>query len=77
MINPSRSDLRRRENLNFYIHSSLWCLKRFYEGLKDIRKTFWGITKKCEDENLSLFFILLQLSEMHLVGRFNFLLKSY
>ena len=20
-------------NLNFYFHASLWCLKRFYEGL--------------------------------------------
>ena len=20
-------------NLNFYFHTSLWCLKRFYEGL--------------------------------------------
>ena len=21
-------------NLNFYFHTSLWCLKKFYEGLK-------------------------------------------
>ena len=30
--NPSRSNLGRREKitLNFYFHTSLWCLKRFY-----------------------------------------------
>ena len=27
-------------NLNFYFHTSLWCLKRFYEGLKGLHKTF-------------------------------------
>ena len=34
-INPSRPDHGRREkiNLNFYFHTSLWCLKRFYESL--------------------------------------------
>ena len=26
--------------LNFYFHTSLWCLKRFYEGLKGLHKTF-------------------------------------
>ena len=26
-------------NLNFYFHTSLWCLKRFYEGFKDLHKT--------------------------------------
>ena len=28
-VNPSRSDPERKEkiNLNFYFHSSLWCLK--------------------------------------------------
>ena len=24
-----------------------------YEGLKDLHKTFWGATKKCENKNLS------------------------
>ena len=45
---------RRREKikLNFYLHTSLWCLERFYEGLKSYHKTFWGTTKKCENENL-------------------------
>ena len=42
-------------NLNIYFHSSLWCLKRFYEGLKGFQKTFWGNTKKSENKNLSLF----------------------
>ena len=39
---PSRPDYGRREkiNLNLYFHTSLWCLKRFYEGLKGLRKTF-------------------------------------
>ena len=34
-LNPPRPDPGRREkiNLNFYFHTSLWCLKRFYEGL--------------------------------------------
>ena len=34
-INPSRPNPVRREkiNLKFYFHVSLWCLKRFYEGL--------------------------------------------
>ena len=34
----SRPDPRRREkiNLNFYFHTSFWCIKRFYEGLEGI-----------------------------------------
>ena len=32
---------------------ALWCLKRFYEGLKGLYKTFCGTTEKCENENLS------------------------
>ena len=41
-FNPSRPNPRRREKvkLNFYFHTSLWCLKRFYEGLKGLHKTF-------------------------------------
>ena len=53
-INASRSDPRLREKINLiFFHTSLWCLKRFYEGLKGLRKTFWGTTKKCENKNLS------------------------
>ena len=28
-------------NLNFYFHSSLRCLKRFYEGLSEFVSEFW------------------------------------
>ena len=47
-FNPSCPDPKQREktNLNFYFHTSLWCLKRFYKGLK-------GTTKKCENINLN------------------------
>ena len=34
-------------------HTSLWCLKKFQEGLKGFHKTFWGTTKKCENKNLT------------------------
>ena len=40
-------------NSNFYFHTSLWCLKRFYEGLKDLHKIFSGTTKISENKNLS------------------------
>ena len=51
-INPSRPDPGRRKkiNYNFYFHFSLWCHKRFYEG---VHKTFWGTAKKSENEHLS------------------------
>ena len=41
-INPFPDDPGRREkfNLKFYFHTSLWCIKRFYEGLKGLHKTF-------------------------------------
>ena len=35
-----------KNKLNFYFHTSLWCLKRVLE-------TFRGTTKKCENKNLS------------------------
>ena len=39
-FNPSHPDPGQREkiNLNFYFHTSLWYLKRFYEGLKGLHK---------------------------------------
>ena len=42
IINPSHPNPRRREkiNLNFYFHTSLWSLRRFYEGVKGFHKTF-------------------------------------
>ena len=30
----SKSCIEIKIELNFYFHTSLWCLKRFYEGLK-------------------------------------------
>ena len=53
-FNPSLPNPGWREEIkfNFYFHTSLWCLKWFYEGLKDL-KTFWGTTKKCENKNLT------------------------
>ena len=54
-VNSSPSDHRRREkiNLNFYFLTSLWYLRKFYEGLKGLHKTFWGTAKKSHNENLS------------------------
>ena len=46
---------RGKIKLNFYFHTSLWCLKSFYEVLKGLHKTFWGTRKKCENKNLTLF----------------------
>ena len=42
LFNPSRPNLGGREKimLNFHFHTSLWCPKRFYEGPKDLHKTF-------------------------------------
>ena len=31
--------------LNFYFHISLWCLKRFYEGLKAFVKSFEALQR--------------------------------
>ena len=27
--------------------------EKFYEALKGLQKNFWGMTKKCQNENLS------------------------
>ena len=35
-------------SLNLYFHTSLWFLKRFYEGLSGLHKTFWGTTRNCK-----------------------------
>ena len=58
LLIPSCPNLGRTEkiNLNFYFHNSLCCLKRFYEGLKDLHKTFWDTKKNCENKNLSCYF---------------------
>ena len=40
LFNPSRPSPGQREkmNLNFCFHTSLWCLKRFYESLKGLKR---------------------------------------
>ena len=48
--------IKTKINLNFYLHTHLWCLKRFYDGFKGLHKTFWGTTKKCENKNLTFKF---------------------
>ena len=32
---------RKKIKLNFYFHTFLWCLKRSYEDLKGLYRTFW------------------------------------
>ena len=41
-FNPSHPipDEEKKIKLNFYFYTSLWCLKRFYKGLKGLHKTF-------------------------------------
>ena len=36
----SESCIEIKFELNFYFHTSFWCLKRFYEGLKAFIKPF-------------------------------------
>ena len=38
---------------NVFLDISLWCRKRFYEGLYGFYKTFGGTAKKCENKYLS------------------------
>ena len=47
-VNPSHPHPKRGEksNLNFNFHTFLWCLKRFYEGLKGFHKTFMKTSKR-------------------------------
>ena len=56
-LNPSRPNPGEKEkiNLNFYFDTFLWCLKRFFEDLKDFHKTFWGTKKEGENKTLSWF----------------------
>ena len=42
-INPSRPDPGRRQKINL-------------KGLKGLHETFWGTTKKCENEKFKLIF---------------------
>ena len=54
-INISHPDPEFKEkiNLDFYFHTSLSYLKRFYEGCKDLHKTFRDISKISKNRNLS------------------------
>ena len=36
----SESCIKIKINVDFYFHTSLWCLERFYEGLQGLHKTF-------------------------------------
>ena len=69
-FNPSRPDPGGKEKikLNFYFHNFLWCLKKFYEGLKGLHKTFCGTTKSVKIK-MQVIFISIELSETHGVGR--------
>ena len=51
----SESCIEIKIKLNFYFHTSLWCLERFYESVKGLHETFCGTTKKCENKNLTSF----------------------
>ena len=33
--------MKKKSNLNFYFHISLWCLKRFYEGWSEMSLKLW------------------------------------
>ena len=44
LTDPGR---REKINLNFYFHTSLWCLRRFYEGLKGLQFLFYYNFLKC------------------------------
>ena len=62
---------REKIKLNFYFHTSLWYLRRFYEGLKGLQKPFWNNKKKWENKKFGLIFISIKLSEMHGTLRVN------
>ena len=48
----SDSSIEVKINLNFYFHTSLWSLKRFYEGLKGFHRSFRGTLKKRDLKSL-------------------------
>ena len=53
-----KSRIKLKINLNFYLHTSLWYFKRFYEGFKGLQKIFWGTANKCKNKNFKLIFSL-------------------
>ena len=54
--------------LIFYFHT-LWCLKRFYESLYGLHKTFWGSTKECENKHLTKSFLVVWSSPSNFMSR--------
>ena len=51
----SRKLIKIKINLNFYFHTLM--PQKFYEDFEGLLKTFWSITRKCENENLSFSFL--------------------
>ena len=77
--NPGR---RKKINLNFYFHTSLSCLKRS-QGPQVPHKTFWGTTKKCENNNFYFnttckerVVLILCLKELTLIADFKLLRRD-
>ena len=66
VLEPSHPDPGQREkiNLNFHFHTSSWCPKRFYEGLKAFIKPFETLQRSLKIK-IKLTLILIQLSEMN------------
>ena len=56
----SENSINIKINLDYFL-TSLWRLKRFYEGLQGFHKTFWGTAKKCENKYLSLFSLFVRI----------------
>ena len=56
----SENSINIKINLDYFL-TSLWRLKRFYEGLQSFHKTFWGTSKKCENKYLSLFSLFVRI----------------
>ena len=56
----SENSINIKINLDYFL-TSLWRLKRFYEGLQSFHKTFWGTAKKCENKYLSLFSLFVRI----------------
>ena len=62
-------------NLKFYFCTSLWCVKRFYEGLY---KTIWGTTKKCKTNHLCCLKLTVSVTQFlsNLIGNMLMLVES-
>ena len=65
----SESCIEIKIKLNFYFHTSLWCLKRFYEGFSGLNFfTLSGIGSL--KVNLDRIFFLLNIEKEALIFRF-------